>query len=98
MRRRAISSRIVAATCRLCSAESCLSGVGIVPPFKSGNMSEHDLFGKPVSTFPDHAICLSMIFSEDRYPPSDQVRGHAFPDHASSRRTIQHKTAQLRLG
>src|SRR5258707_15105164 len=23
-----------------------------------------------------------MIFSENRYPPSDQVRGHAFPDHA----------------
>jgi hypothetical protein len=25
-----------------------------------------------------------MIFSENRYPPSDQVRGHAFPDHALS--------------
>jgi peptidoglycan/xylan/chitin deacetylase (PgdA/CDA1 family) len=23
-----------------------------------------------------------MIFSENRFPPSDQVRGHAFPDHA----------------
>jgi branched-chain amino acid transport system permease protein len=23
-----------------------------------------------------------MIFSENRYPPSDQVQGHAFPDHA----------------
>ena len=23
-----------------------------------------------------------MIFSENLYPPSDQVRGHAFPDHA----------------
>jgi hypothetical protein len=31
---------------------------------------EHDLFGKPVPTFPDHALsfCLSMIFSENRYP------------------------------
>jgi hypothetical protein len=31
---------------------------------------EHDLLGKPVSTFPDHALsfCLSMIFSENRYP------------------------------
>src|SRR6266436_10129349 len=25
---------------------------------------------------------LIMIFSENRFPPSDQVRGHAFPDHA----------------
>jgi hypothetical protein len=32
MRRRAISSRMVSAICRLCSAESCLSGVGIVTP------------------------------------------------------------------
>jgi hypothetical protein len=39
---------------------------------------EHDLFGKPVPTFPDHAPsamghralihCLRMIFSENRYP------------------------------
>src|SRR5467141_1943034 len=29
-----------------------------------------------------HQLFLSMIFSENRYPPSDQVRGHAFPDHA----------------
>jgi len=34
MRRRAISSRIVSAICRLCSAESCLSGVGIVTPVR----------------------------------------------------------------
>src|ERR1700682_1521306 len=27
----------------------------------------------------------SMIFSENRFPPSDQVRGHAFPDHALTR-------------
>src|SRR6201985_2339313 len=25
---------------------------------------------------------LSMIFSENRFPPSDQVQGHAFPDRA----------------
>src|SRR5712664_492429 len=31
---------------------------------------------------PALSFCLSMIFSENRYPPSDQVRGHAFPDHA----------------
>src|SRR6266849_1844790 len=31
---------------------------------------------------PLYLFCLSMIFSENRYPPSDQVRGHAFPDHA----------------
>jgi len=29
---------------------------------------EHDLLGKPVPTFPDHALCLSMIFSENRFP------------------------------
>jgi hypothetical protein len=29
---------------------------------------EHDLFGKPVSTFPDHALWWSMIFSENRFP------------------------------
>ena len=27
-------------------------------------------------------ICLRMIFSENRTPPSDQVRGHTFRDHA----------------
>jgi hypothetical protein len=42
---------------------------------------EHDLFRKPVSTFRDHAQ-ESMIFSENRFSPSDQVQGHAFPDHA----------------
>jgi hypothetical protein len=32
---------------------------------------EHDLFGKPLHTFPDHALdfCLSMIFSESRCTP-----------------------------
>ena len=30
---------------------------------------EHDLFGKPASTFPDHAhVSGSMIFSENRLP------------------------------
>jgi len=29
---------------------------------------EHDLSGKPVSTFQDHAAWLSMIFSENRFP------------------------------
>jgi len=29
----------------------------------------HDLFGKPASTFPDHAhLCWCMIFSENRLP------------------------------
>ncbi len=36
MRRRAISSRMVSAICRLCSAESCLSGAGIVTPGFTG--------------------------------------------------------------
>src|ERR1700757_4104406 len=27
-----------------------------------------------------------MIFSENRYPPSDRVQGHAFRDHALARR------------
>jgi hypothetical protein len=31
---------------------------------------------------PALSFCLSMIFSENRYPHSDQIRGHAFPDHA----------------
>jgi hypothetical protein len=37
---------------------------------RSGPLVEHDLFGKPVSTFPDHALDLwwGMIFSENRYP------------------------------
>jgi hypothetical protein len=29
---------------------------------------EHDLFGKPASTFPDHAVWWSMICSENRLP------------------------------
>ena len=29
---------------------------------------EHDLFGKPASTFPDHALWWSMIFLENRHP------------------------------
>src|SRR6516225_4964904 len=29
---------------------------------------KHDLFGKPETTFPDHAFCWSMIFSENRKP------------------------------
>src|SRR5208282_2252731 len=32
------------------------------------SLAEHDLFGKPVSTFPDHALWRSMIFSENRCP------------------------------
>jgi hypothetical protein len=28
----------------------------------------HDLIGKPVPTFPDHAVCWRMIFSESRFP------------------------------
>ncbi len=28
------------------------------------------------------SLCLSMIFSENRFPPSGQARRHAFPDHA----------------
>src|SRR6266853_1339919 len=31
---------------------------------------------------PALSFCLSMIFSENRYPPSGRARGHAFPDHA----------------
>jgi hypothetical protein len=48
-----------------------------------GLLFEHDPFGKPLHTFPDHALehdvirlkrhralalCLSMIFSENRFP------------------------------
>jgi hypothetical protein len=29
---------------------------------------EHDLVGKPVSTFPDHALGWNMILSENRFP------------------------------
>jgi hypothetical protein len=38
---------------------ACFSG--------SCSLFEHDLFGKPLHTFPDHARCLSMICSENRY-------------------------------
>jgi len=31
-------------------------------------LMEHDLLGKPPSTFPDHACRWSMIFSENRLP------------------------------
>jgi hypothetical protein len=29
-------------------------------------LSGHDLFGKPLHTFPDHALVSGMIFSENR--------------------------------
>jgi hypothetical protein len=37
---------------------------------RSVSLMEHDLFGKPVSTFPHHALdlCWSMISSQNRYP------------------------------
>jgi hypothetical protein len=36
---------------------------------------EHDLFGKPVSTFPDHALaCCRMIFSQLRLPAFQIMR------------------------
>jgi hypothetical protein len=34
----------------------------------NATLAEHDLFGKPVATFPDHALWRSMIFSENRLP------------------------------
>src|SRR5260221_326176 len=46
MRRRAISSRMVSATCRLCSAESCLSGVSIVTPFEFRHPSRRTIHRK----------------------------------------------------
>src|SRR5882762_4643533 len=45
-----------------------------------GSGFERDEFSS--NRHPALSFCLSMIFSENRYPPSDQVRGHAFPDHA----------------
>jgi hypothetical protein len=39
--------------------------------WRSDILVEHDLFGKPDSTFPDHALeaaWWSMIFSENRIP------------------------------
>jgi hypothetical protein len=35
----------------------------MIPRVKPGGM----LFGKLLHTFPDHALCLRMIFSENRY-------------------------------
>src|SRR5882757_5379012 len=53
---------------------------------------EHDLFGKPVSTFPDHALLFEhdlranafRVCREGKPVPTHRVvaRGHAFPDHA----------------
>jgi hypothetical protein len=36
---------------------------------------EHDLFRKPVSTFRDHAVCLSMIFSDLPSPAEAENEG-----------------------
>src|SRR5216684_8220907 len=51
------------------------------------------------------SLCLSMISAqtrsafvarENRFPPSDQVRGHAFPDHAKKRpRQVRYGFAHL---
>src|ERR1700733_13305696 len=38
--------------------------------------------GRPPPRGDCRAVSLSMIFSENWFPPSDQVQGHAFPDHA----------------
>jgi hypothetical protein len=31
-------------------------------------ITRHDLYAKPVSTFADHAVLRSMIFSQNRFP------------------------------
>jgi hypothetical protein len=43
-------------------------------------MLDHDPIG--LNRIMISSLCLSMIFSENRFPPSGQARGHAFPDHA----------------
>jgi hypothetical protein len=35
---------------------------------------EHDLFGKPVPTFPDHALTVAPSRSRDALRPSYQIR------------------------
>jgi hypothetical protein len=47
-------------------------------------LMEHDLIGKPVSTFPDHALDISLEHDLFRKPAStpDHVRGRLFRDHA----------------
>jgi hypothetical protein len=55
MRRRAISSRMVSATCRLCSAESCLSGVGIITPANPAILADAQTSTKPHKATPPAA-------------------------------------------
>src|SRR5258705_11983828 len=45
---------------------------------------ERDLFGKPVPTFPDHALepFFDRFLDGNRYPPPDLVRGHASLENA----------------
>jgi hypothetical protein len=48
-------------------------------------MLAHDLFGKPVSTFPDHAFLAAHDpFGKPASTP-DQIRGRLFPDRALER-------------
>src|SRR5258705_709000 len=45
---------------------------------------ERDLFGKPVPTFPDHALepFFDRFLAANRFPPRDLVRGHASLENA----------------
>jgi hypothetical protein len=45
-------------------------------PSRFSSLIEHDLFGKPLHTFPDHApaYCLRMIFSD--LPSPAEASGH----------------------
>jgi hypothetical protein len=47
---------------------------------------EHDLFGKPVSTFPDHALALQKAGLRPSAKKSDAAAMAMSPDHAASDR------------
>src|SRR5258707_8579236 len=69
------------------SNEVSLIGRGS-PPLKRGDVSSN--------RHPAPCFCLSMIFSENRYPtPRVVARGHAFPDHALAGEKIKPRTGPV---
>src|SRR6266567_9308437 len=95
MRRRAISSRMISAICRLCSAESCLSGVCIIAPFE---FRHPRAFSVLIESEPRlYLIVLTRFLHANRYHPRIRSEGMLRSKTLFSRRTIHHKAAQLRL-
>src|SRR5262249_18000179 len=48
------------------------------PLFPANSLFEHDLFGKPVSTFPDHALSFPHVRARPRRSPSSPPRSRPF--------------------